>query len=100
MAADRPDPGRDLKAFFTIGAGLRYAGTMLLLALAILSADASVNAPVTAQPERQARATARIVRPASLRVGDSKTLEGVPLRRTVLRQADGVQVPAMLAEFQ
>lgn len=58
------------------------------------------TAEPVARPERQASAMVRITRAASLRVGDTKTLEGKPLRATKLREANGKIVPAKLAEFE
>lgn len=70
-----------------------------MLLLALLAAAAQPAEP-QARPERQARATVRITRPASLRVGATHTLEGVPLRETKLLESDGKIVPAYLAEFE
>lgn len=74
---------------------------MLLLAAFFLSTQ-SAPQPETraAAPPVQAQAMVRIMRPASLRVGDNETLEGKALRSTWIRSADGELVPAKLAEFE
>ena len=70
-----------------------------MLFLAFLAATATSAEPQV-RPERQARATVRITRPASLRVGATHTLEGVPLRKVNLLETNGKTVPAYLAEFE
>jgi hypothetical protein len=74
---------------------------MLLLA-ALIATTQTPSAPEAgpAAPRVQVQATVRIMRPASLRVGDSQTLEGKPLRSTRIRTAEGEIVPARLAEFE
>lgn len=94
MAPGCPITGRALKTSFTIPASARYALAMLILATLLAAAEAP-PAPV-----RQASATVRITRAASLRVGHSKTLEGKPLRVTKLLDTNGNLVPAHLAEFE
>lgn len=74
---------------------------MLLLAAILLASTEPAAAPAPSTgPVRHARATVRIVRPASLRVGSSETLEGVPLRDTRILESNGEFVPAKLAEFE
>ena len=73
---------------------------MLVLALLAAAAEPAQPAEPQAQPERQARALVRITRPASLRVGATHTLEGVPLRKTKVLEYNGKTVPAYLAEFE
>ena len=96
MPRQRPATGRGFKTSFTIRAGRRYLWAMLLLAL--LAASAAPSEPVV-RPEREARAMVRITRPASLRVGHDRTLEGVPLRDSKILESNGKYVPAKLAEF-
>lgn len=74
---------------------------MLWIATLLASAQPipGATAPAVA-PRVQAKATARIMRAASLRVGDTQTLEGAPLRSTRVRSSEGELVPAMLAEFE
>ena len=75
---------------------------MLLLSI-LLGASAQTASAEPAQPYApriQATASVRILRPASLRVGHSRTLEGKPLRETLVRSSEGTLVPARLAEFE
>ncbi len=74
----------------------------MLLAAALAASAQSLSAQETraAAPRVHAQATVRIMRSASLRVGDAQTLEGKPLRSTTVRNADGELVPARLAEFE
>jgi hypothetical protein len=72
----------------------------------LLSAILASTQPVPAEqarpiaPRVQAQASVRIMRSASLRVGDPQTLEGKPLRSTWVRNGAGELVPARLAEFE
>ena len=74
---------------------------MLLLAALIASAQPGpANDAQAPQAHAQAQAMVRIMRSASLRVGDGQTLEGKPLHSTWIRNVDGELVPAKLAEFE
>ena len=74
----------------------------MLLFAALIASTHTLSAPQTGPvaPRVQAQATVRIMRPASLRIGGSHTLEGKPLRSTQIRTAEGELVPARLAEFE
>ena len=74
-----------------------------MLVLAVLVASTQPVAGLVVRPVAprvEAQATVRILQSVSLRVGDSKTLEGKRLRSTWVRTAAGQLVPAKLAEFE
>jgi hypothetical protein len=97
--------GTELKTFFTMAAGARYAGAMLLLfaaGLATPSLPPSAPPPWAHRPVMpvvQARATVRILSGVTLRLGHASPVEGQRLRVTHVTTADGVQ-PARLVEFE
>ena len=74
-----------------------------MLLLAALIANTQTTPAPEARPVAplvQAQVMVRIMRPTSLRIGDTHTLEGKPLRSTRIRSANGELVPARLAEFE
>jgi hypothetical protein len=73
---------------------------MLLLAALIASSQTPSVPQTRTATQVEAQTMVRIMRPASLRVGDAQTLEGKPLRSTLIRSANGELVPARLAEFE
>ena len=74
---------------------------MLLLAAVLASTQPLPTRETEAvAPRVRAEARVRIMRSASLRVGDAQTLEGKPLRSTWIRAVNGALVPAKLAEFE
>lgn len=71
---------------------------MLLLAtLAVLAA--TEPPPGGTAPERQARATVRILRPVRISLGEEDASGEATVRRTRIRASDGSLQQAVLVEF-
>jgi hypothetical protein len=74
----------------------RLAGTMLSLAAALLIAPSAT----TAAPDRQARATVRIIRVEPILFQEIERRRPSLLRSTYVRTRDGNPEPARLLEYQ
>ena len=70
---------------------------MLLL---LIAAAAPLSPPAAVLPDRQARATVRIARPAVLRFAAIEQSEPRRLRSTQVRDHEGALLPARLVEFE
>jgi hypothetical protein len=69
--------------------------------LAALSATSPAPEEQAAAPKRQAQAMVRIMRPATVRLGEGAdgADQDPPVRRTTIRDRDGELRPAVLVEF-
>ena len=93
-----PVAGLDLKTLFTIGRRRRYGAAMLILAAAALVA--SPPAPERVAPDRQARATVRIISAAKLHFAELERSDPQLFREAIVRSANGSAEAAKLIEFQ
>lgn len=94
--------GTNLKTFFTICGGARYAPVMILAAAAAIAAStpqpaAHAGVGVSAQ----ATVTIRVISGVQLSFGSEQNSSGIPrARNTLINTSDGQQQPARLIEFQ
>ena len=93
--------GTKVKAVFTIAGPKRYRSDMLFLLAAAAVASVPQDAPDTRTGAIvQARATVRIVRAVTLRLGEGPLSGDGPPARDTTAHADGASRPARLIEFQ
>ena len=93
-----PAAGRRLKTSFTICRWRRYDAGMLFLAASALAA--TLSQPPQAAPDRQARATVRIVSGEKLRFSEMDKRDPSQFRETVLQSTNGSRQTVKLIEFQ
>ena len=95
----RPVAGPDFKTLFTNWAGRRYDWVMFMLAAAALAVT-STAAPQAVAPDRQARATVRIIPGAKLRFAEIEKADPKLFRESRVRSANGLAETAKLIEFE
>ena len=97
MAACLSRPGTKGYAVVYHGSAGRLAGAMLLIATAAILAAPNATQAV---PERQARATVRIIRVEPIRFQEIERRQPEMLRQSLIKSQDGKSEPARLLEYQ